>query len=232
MSLAFLRNITPLIQLRITHYYHWSAELWFGLWRTYSSLDRYITVNGTTSLPPPRRLLFNRIDAAHWRDYASMNQWVTRSSFPSLTMEFIDDWRDRIDLAVPFVFERVLIADRSASMLSYNYQRFQRSASAAFGLPGNAYWWLPIRNNVVMAAGVDPRVGTGTTSNPVITYVSRQAWGRRMLIPEHHDKLVSALHKLHNQYGYEINIVSMDLLSRKEQIALAARTTVCNAALL
>ncbi|KAF8889235.1 hypothetical protein CPB85DRAFT_1231542, partial [Mucidula mucida] len=213
-------------QQYITHYYHWSAELWFGLWRTYSSLDRHITINGTTSLPPPRRLMFNRIDAQHWRDYASMNQWVIRASFPSLTMEFVDDWRDHIDLDVPFVFERVLLADRSSSMISYNYQRYQRSAAAAFGLPGNAYWWMPIRNNVVKAAGLDADVGGGTTGNPVITYISRQEWGRRMLIPEHHERLVAELFKLRDEFGWEVNVVSMDKLSRKEQIQLAARTTV------
>ncbi|KIY69339.1 hypothetical protein CYLTODRAFT_393975 [Cylindrobasidium torrendii FP15055 ss-10] len=210
----------------ITHYYHWSAELWFGLWRTYSSLDHGITPNGTTKLPPPRRLMFNRIDAAHWRDYASMNQWVTRASFPSLNIEFIDDWNDRIDMGLPFVFERVLVADRSASMISYNYQRFQRSAASAFSLPGNANWWQPIRNNVVMSVGLEPATGGGTMGKPVITYVSRQDWGRRMLIPEHHDKLVAELHKLRDEYGYEVNIVSMDKLTRAEQLQLAARTTI------
>ncbi|WWC66282.1 uncharacterized protein I206_100183 [Kwoniella pini CBS 10737] len=61
---------------------------------------------------------------------------------------------------------------------------------------------------------------------PVITYVSRQEWGRRMLLKEGHDSLVKELKELEKKYNWEINIVSMDKLSRDEQIRLSARTTV------
>lgn len=210
----------------ITHYYHWSAELWFGFWRTYSSLDTAITSEGNTTLPVVRRLMFNHIDAFHWRDYAFMNQWVVRSSFPAITMEFIDDWRDRAEMGRPFVFDRVVIADRSAAMLSYNYARYQRTAGAPMALPGSVNWWMPIRNNVVEFAGLGPAIGGGTTSVPVITYISRQQWGRRMLVPEHHDKLVKELYKLRDRYGYEVNVVNAEAMSRVEQIQLAARTTI------
>ncbi|KAF8967090.1 hypothetical protein BDZ97DRAFT_1656921 [Flammula alnicola] len=210
----------------ITHYYHWSAELWFGFWRTYASLDPSISAQGNTTLPPARRIIFNHLDNYHWRDYASMNQWVVRSSFPSVTMEFRDDWFDRAEMGRPFVFERVLVADRSAAMLSYNYARYQRTAGSAMALPGSMNWWRPIRNNVVEFAGVKPEVGGGTTSKAVITYISRQKWGRRMLIPEHHDKLVAALYKLRDEHGYEVNVVNAESMSRLEQIRLAARTTI------
>ena len=173
-----------------------------------------------------RRLMFNHLDAFHWRDYAFMNQWVVRSSFPAITMEFIDDWRDRAEMGRPFVFDRVVVADRSAAMLSYNYARYQRTAGAPMALPGSVNWWMPIRNNVVEFAGLGPAIGGGTTSSPVITYISRQQWGRRMLIPEHHDKLVEELYKLRDLYGYEVNVVNAEAMSRVEQIQLAARTTV------
>ncbi|WVN85397.1 uncharacterized protein L203_100543 [Cryptococcus depauperatus CBS 7841] len=61
---------------------------------------------------------------------------------------------------------------------------------------------------------------------PVVTYVSRQGWGRRMLKKESHESLVKELHELERKYGWEINIVSMDKISRDEQIRLSARTTV------
>ncbi|KAF9454843.1 hypothetical protein P691DRAFT_716768 [Macrolepiota fuliginosa MF-IS2] len=210
----------------VTHYYHWSAELWFGFWRTYSTLDPTITAEGNTTLPFARRIMFSHLDANHWRDYAHMNEWVARSSFPSVAMEFIDDWRDRAELGKPFVFDRVVVADRSAAMRSYNFQRYQRTASAPFALPGSLNWWMPIRNNVVEFAGLDPSVGGGTTNQPVITYISRQKWGRRMLIPGDHDKLVEELYKLRDQYGYEVNVVQAEEMSRVEQIRLAARTTI------
>ncbi|KAF8887177.1 hypothetical protein BD779DRAFT_1528535 [Infundibulicybe gibba] len=208
-GVTFLVNDPPQF---ITHYYHWSAELWFGLWRTYTSLDPSISADGNTTLPPAQRLMFSNFDAHHWRDYASMNQWVVRTSFPSVTMEFIDDWRDRTEMGRPFVFERVILADPHRL----------RTVCA----PGSTNWWMTIRNNVVQFAGLDPAVGGGTTSNPVITYISRQKWGRRMLIKEDHEKLVRELYKLRDTYGYEVNIVAAEKMTRLEQLQLAARTTI------
>lgn len=212
----------------MTHYYHWSAELWFGFWRTYASLDPLISSTGNTTLPPPCRMIFPHLDADHWRDYASMNEWVLRSSFPSVTSEFSADWKDRTFMARPFVFDRVVFADRSAAMRGFNYHRTQRTASEPFTLPGSANWWSTIRSNVIEFAGLNGTVGRGTTDKPVITYISRQDWGRRMLIREDHEKLVEELYNLRDNYGYEVNVVSMDKLSRVEQLQLAARTTVCN----
>lgn len=42
-------------------------------------------------------------------------------------------------------------------------------------------------------------------SKPVITYVSRQDWGRRMLKEESHDNLVKELHELEEKYGWEVS---------------------------
>lgn len=210
----------------MTHYYHWSAEMWFGFWRTYSSLDLNISPNGNTTLPPIRRLLFNHLDNFHWRDYAHMNEWVFRSSFPGATMEFIDDWRDRAEMDTAWVFDRVLVADRSAAMISYNWGRFQRTASTAFALPGSVDWWMAIRDNVVQLAGIDTTIGAGTMQRPVITYISRQNWGRRMLIQEDHEQLVKELYRLRDKHNWEVNVVEMEHVSRVEQIRLAARTTI------
>ena len=154
-----------------------------------------------------------------------MNEWVLRSSFPSITMEFIDDWRDRAEMGKAFVYERVVVADRSAAMLSENFLRFQRSAASAFTIPASPSWWSPIRNNVVSFAGVDI-TGSATNDTPVITYISRQDWGRRMLIPADHEKLVQELYKLRDKYGYEVNVVSLEKMSRVEQLRVAARSTV------
>jgi hypothetical protein len=147
-------------------------------------------------------------------------------------MEFIDDWRDRAEMARPFVFDRVVIADRSASMLAYNYARYQRTASVPYALPGSVNWWMTIRNNAIQFTGLKADVGGGTTTNPVITYISRQSWGRRMLIQADHEKLVRELYKLRDNYGYEVNVVSMDKLSRIQQLQLAARTTVSDLSLI
>lgn len=47
-----------------------------------------------------------------------------------------------------------------------------------------------------------------------------------MLLPEHHERLVQELYSLRDKYRYEVNVVSMEKLSREEQIKLVARTTV------
>jgi hypothetical protein len=155
-----------------------------------------------------------------------MNQWVLRTAFPSISMEFSDDWKDRAAMGVPFVFDRVVFADRAASMNGANFLRTQRTASEAFTLPGSPYWWSTYRNNVIESTGLNASTGAGTRGNPVITYISRQDWGRRMLIQQDHDKLVEELYKLRDQHGYEVNVVSMDKLSPVEQLRLAGRTTV------
>ncbi|KAL1938799.1 hypothetical protein VTO73DRAFT_11179 [Trametes versicolor] len=214
----------------ITHYYHWSAELFFGFWRTYSSLDPTIPTSGETSLPSPRRFIFSHLDAANWRDYAAMNQWVLRSSFPSMATEFMDDWKERAALGRVFVFDRVVLGDRAAAMQGEMYLRTQRTAANAFSLPGSVNWWTTIRNNVVGFAAADDNAGAmsvaGVPTRPVITYISRQGWNRRMLVQADHDKLVQELYRLRDEHGYEVNVVEMDKLTRIEQFRLAARTTI------
>ena len=186
-----------------------------------------ITAEGKTILPPLRRIVFTHLSNQQWQDYAHMNEWVLRSSFPSITMEFIDDWRDRAEMGKAFVYERVVVADRSATMPSESFLRFQRTAASAFTIPASASWWSPIRNNVVGFAGFDTTAESAKKNNtPVITYISRQEWGRRMLIPADHEKLVQELYKLRDKYGYEVNVVNLEKMSRVEQLLLAARTTV------
>lgn len=217
----------------ITHYYHFSAELLFGLWRTYTALDPYVTSDGHTALPPPRRLLFRHVSEDHWRDYAAMNEWVLRGAFPGIGLEFSRDWADRASMQVPFVLDRVVLADRSASYHGEPYKAFLRSASNAFDLRGSPHWWVPVRKSVLEFSGLGEEDIIGPTTELreanekyVITYISRQDWGRRMLRPQDHEKLVEELYKLRDKYGYEVNVVSMDKLTRAEQLRLAGRTTV------
>ena len=60
---------------------------------------------------------------------------------------------------------------------------------------------------------------------PLVTYISRQN-SRRHLTDDSHEGLVKALKKRSEQVGFELVIVAAETLSKEEQIALAARTTV------
>lgn len=141
-------------------------------------------------------------------------------------MEYKEDWLDRSQTRQAWKMDRVVFADRAAAMRTHRFTDVERYAAPAFELPGSRNFWEPVRANVVEFAGEDRNSGSGTTSKPVITYVSRQNWGRRMLRPADHDRLVNALKRLEKERDYEINIVEMDKLTRDEQIRLAARTTV------
>ncbi|OJA12843.1 hypothetical protein AZE42_02422 [Rhizopogon vesiculosus] len=210
----------------ITHYYHWSAELFFGFWRTYSSMDPAIDDMGNSALPALRRIFFPHADADHWRDYSRMNQWVLRSAFPSLTTEYSADWQDRAAVGRPIMLDRVIFTDRAAAMHGTSFQNTGRTASVPSTLPGSAHWWSTMRASVIRVCGLDANTVGDMAQTPVITYISRQEWGRRMLIQEDHERLVEELYKLRDEHGYEVNIVSMDKLTRAEQITLAARTTI------
>lgn len=211
----------------LDHYYHFAAELLFGMWRTYATLDQNIRSNGITRLPSPRRMMFTHTKALEWRDYSKMNTFLAKSVFPSMSYEFADEFEDRKEAGRGYVYDRVVFADRAAALRGAQFAHTWRTASEAFTLNGSPYWWSPVRRNLLEFVGVpETTLHPSDSATPVITYVSRQEWGRRMLKKQDHEALVTALNELQQKHGYEVNIVSMDKLSRDEQIRLAARTTV------
>lgn len=112
--------------------------------------------------------------------------------FPGMGIEVAEDWEDRARMQTVFVFERVVLEDRAAACEEGQPSQYTwRTAANTFALPGNENWWLPLRRSVLEYSSVPERwiVGPdpGEEQNYVITYVSRQEWNRRKLIPEHHD---------------------------------------------
>jgi len=69
---------------------------------------------------------------------------------------------------VPFVFDRVVFADRAATMNGANFLHTQRTTSEAFTLPGSPNWWSTFRN-VIESTDLNASTGAGTRGNPVIT---------------------------------------------------------------
>ncbi|KAG8978518.1 hypothetical protein FRB90_008423, partial [Tulasnella sp. 427] len=224
----------------MSDYYHFTAESLFPLWRAYSSLDVSITAEGDTRLPQPRRFIAPYIPSSRWRDYANLNQYILHGAFPSTGLEFEGDWQDRADTFRPHFFDRIVLGDRTVAKRAGTHQgeqgktTFDKAVVQADKLPKSPHWWMPLRNNVVtFASGEDATDSLAETrkkreeSAPVITYVTRQAWGKRMLRDADHTALVDKLRQLKKRNrSWEVNVVQMEKLSREEQVKLAARTTV------
>ncbi|KAG8981615.1 hypothetical protein FRB94_006688 [Tulasnella sp. JGI-2019a] len=222
VGVSFIANDPPQY---IGHYYHFSAEIFFGLWRTYSVLDPDISANGDTILTAPGRLILPHAPHGRdWHDNAGINHLVLRGAFPSIAFEYMGDWQERASTQQPYIMERVVLTERTAAHRAKNFGVDDKIAAVACRyLPGSPHWWAPIRRNVVQFAGGGKLPSPSKT--PVITYISRQGRGRA-LDPNSHNSLVVALKDLETRYGYEVNIVTMEHLSKNEQIWLAARTTI------
>ena len=101
-----------------------------------------------------------------------------------------------------------------------------------FGSVDPATLALPNANGVALG---DHGVGVGVQTleplappgsyMPIVTYISRQS-SRRHLTDESHQSLVKAMEKRSKEVGFEFIIVEAEKLSKEEQIALAAKTTV------
>lgn len=193
-------------------------------------------------------------------------------------LEGQDEWDDRVFMTRngqrAWLFERVLLTDRSASFRGeFCGGRNQRIASEAYEAVkdrASKWWWEPstyltrtshclailrrisspylpkselqphaddgllVRRSVLKFAGVEDeilnlalRYNSHEPPKPVINYISRQEGGRRMLRTSDHEGLVTAIRDLAEARGWEFNVVNAQHLTQEEQLAVAARTTVC-----
>lgn len=206
----------------------WDLEIFFGLWRTYSSLDENISPSGDSYLPAPSRLIFPHLPHGRWRDEAKMNHIVLRSAFPSMSIETQQSWLDRASTDQLYLLDVVVLTERTAAVRGEGYEEDDKMVSMATRLPGSRHWWAPVRNNVLEFAGMS-RGKTGTIEREhgkhVITYIVRQGRGRAMETMSHR-ALVESLRALEKAYGWELNIVMLERLKKTEQLKLIARTTV------
>ncbi|KAG8929799.1 hypothetical protein FRC01_003755 [Tulasnella sp. 417] len=153
----------------VSHYYHFVAETWLGLWRIYSSLDPDINVYGETKLESPVRVIWPHCKENEWRDYSTFNQYFMHAVFPSITVETQLDWEGRAkmteskgtSLQKAFRYDRVVLSDRSAAKRGIYWQKQNgRIASEAWQATKNEssrYWWEPVRRSVLRYAGVEQK---------------------------------------------------------------------------
>ena len=190
----------------------------FALWRAYSSLDPSIDSAGHTNLAPPHRLIFSATPSftdpkptnnehlkRRSRVDTGFHPYLAKAAFPQLSMQYLEDWDDYHKMEVPFVFERIVIADRSAAEGAI--EEGQPIYSPAFGLEGGSiHWWEPVR--ITLATYLEQHE-IKAKSRKVITYIHTQAESKgAKLSTEDHKSITLALDKMGRTYGYEVHVVS------------------------
>ncbi|KAK7058792.1 hypothetical protein VNI00_001416 [Paramarasmius palmivorus] len=262
----------------LRHYYHFVAELIFGVQAFWHGAFTKPMVNKPLSAyqikppspPPIERIIFAHSDADGWRDDPGFNAYFLRAAYPSVTVECQEDWEDRVKASnngrdrqtrVWHFRDFVLLVDRSAAFRGpICGSQTQRTASEAWEymksqnlLAGDrvAGWWEPVRAGILKFAGAQNGVASEMKvyqdfqrrldamhtmdSRPVqlplpekvvVSYVSRQAGGRRKLTEESHQSLVEALQEMSQRRGFDLIVMEAEKLSKDEQLQIIAKTTI------
>jgi hypothetical protein len=205
----------------------------------YSGLDTSIDASGRTVLSPPRRLWFPRIPTfsdlkpklgdlllelavVRTRSPTGFHPYLTKVAFPGLGVMYKEDWNDYQSMQVPFVLERVVIADRGAAAEASS----QRPVFAGLfeDFEASAHWFEPIRKTLALSLDVED--GLERERKRVVTYLSAQDESPGLILREDdHNALVDALKKMGRRRGYEVNIVTSKT-KWVERMSAIARSTV------
>ncbi|KAJ7778294.1 hypothetical protein B0H16DRAFT_1502937 [Mycena metata] len=209
-----------------------------ALWRIYSALDPDISAAGATTLAPPRRLLYPYygfftdrnpehadVTTRRQRVVNGIHPELVKAAFPFTTVMYYADWEDYHAMEVPFVVERLVVADRTAAR--EGVQSNEPIYAAPFNkLEGSPHWWEPVRRT--LAAYFDV-YGEKAPKEKTITYVHRQSQTHGLRLSEaDHLALVGALQKLERDHGYEVHVVSNvdEEMSWSERLGAIVRSSV------
>ncbi|KAG1823595.1 uncharacterized protein BJ212DRAFT_693220 [Suillus subaureus] len=193
----------------------------FSLWGIHSSLN---TSTSPDPFRPPRRLFFPNIPTykgtqpdlngpiiRRQRSDSGFHPYLPKAAFPLLGLMYKEDWEDYALMKVPFVFERLVVADFGAAARSAN--DVPPFALPLVGLNASKEWWEPIRQNLAKFLHVNHRAQNLNSGQEktVVTYISQQdATSGSRLKRANHDALVNALETLHESNDFEVNIVSSE----------------------
>lgn len=189
-------------------------------------MDPRINAQGETELELPHRIILPNIIDFLWRDKAGHSTWFLSSVLPSVHVQTAEDWQDFIDLELPHLYDRAVLADRGAAYRFEDCQEEHHFAAATMRLAGSPNWWTPIRNSIHELGGLNITALDISNDVPVITYFSLQGHGPRSLHAEDHNALVRELSRLKGIYGFEFRTYSFDELTFIEAAVAAARSTV------
>ncbi|KAM6492022.1 Protein of unknown function (DUF563) domain containing protein [Amanita muscaria] len=219
------------------HYYHFWGEIILGAWRVYTTISQRNVFPPTWSETEPMRFLMPFSDNGAWRDGPGVNSPLMRAAFPSAALEESDQWSDLQKLGATVVLDRVVLVDRHAAHRHPNSSVWAKMIASTMDVDAAKGFWEPIRQSVVKCIlGYIPTVNEqGVVLNleareksdmaPLVTYISRQGAGRR-LTKEDDEGLVAALEGLEREGVIRFRLAKMEKMDLREQIELAAKTTV------
>jgi hypothetical protein len=140
-----------------------------------------------------------------------------------------EDWNDFAEMYIPFLLERVVVADRGAAART-------RGSQPVFSPPfedmgASKDWWEPVRRRVTGFLQIPDESSrksaeAATIMKPVVAYFSTQEKGSGpKLRDEDHLQLVKALNDFHRSYGHEVNVVPADA-RWTDRMRILVRSTV------
>ncbi|KAF5390884.1 hypothetical protein D9757_004506 [Collybiopsis confluens] len=202
-----------------------------SLWSIYSSLK---IESGEDSLPPPARLILPRTSvfedsdkindekkpnlARRLRSSTGFHPFLAKVVFPHMGIMYKEDWADFQEMEVPYVIQRLVIADYQVSGPNGLSELLLKAASSSRN------WWEPIRQR--LASFLQER--GDELDRKAVTYVYRHG----ALSGQAHESLVQALAQMGNDRGVDLFLVEAADGDRKnnmqwgERMAAVVRSNV------
>ena len=208
-----------------------------SLLRTYSSLDTEINADGATTLAFPSRIAYPRIPyftdpqpiwhgdgsdelIQRTRSDIGLSHSLIKSLLPFTGITYQRDWLDLHESEVPYVLERVVIADYGAATQASAGDELPYWSAPFKDLEASKNWWEPLRS------GLSRVMRIAENSDEVVTYISRQdVESGPTLKPEDHDVLVKELERLARDTKCLVEVVSYSA-PWQEKLSAILRSTV------
>jgi hypothetical protein len=216
------------------------SHIVISLLRTYNSLDTEITSDGATTLALPSRIAYPRVPyfsdpqpemlgdgsdelIPRTRTQFGLPRTLTKSLLPSTGIMYSRDWLDLNEGEIPYVLERVVIADREAATKVSSEDGLPYWTGPFRDITASKNWWEPVRSGLSRVMRV-----TENPNEAVVTYITRQdVESGPTLRREDHSILVKELEKLARDTQCTINVVPYSA-PWENKVSAILRSTVCS----
>ncbi|KAF7378140.1 EGF domain-specific O-linked N-acetylglucosamine transferase [Mycena sanguinolenta] len=191
-------------------YFHWFGEVILGAWRVYSHIspdEPAMSATPPKHLPLPRHFILPFMGRG---DLAGSHGALMRAAFPYVTIEWSDYWDDLKRLDTTVVFDRVMLVNRHAATRS----------------PSGSVPWSSSMIAGAMNVTVPPNFLGSCAEYAVAGHALLEEGFDRRLSAEDHDGLIEALRELHAEGICDVRVVTLERMTLREQIHVAARTSI------